>query len=290
MNMGYLGLGNMNLCMSLPKLGHFRFHSRNRKSNTEIKLNAPSLPSFIFDGYLSTKFTLTNLSSLVTVDTKIYVKGEDEVPGTFDIHAEKKEIYAQRTMGLLRGINSVKVLMLNHIFLKALGGAPDTLKTRNLEFYNLQRLELQTYLSRDCLQSVFYVIKTSPNIESLSLQIFQQNYDKPPAYPICNEINPEIIGDYWDPEFSLPCMICHLKFVEVKGLRGCVNELTFSEILLKHATALEKVALASHSTKQDSQRNKRMKKFCKMLLMFPRASENLSSAKFEQGDFIVVTN
>ncbi|KAI3912400.1 hypothetical protein MKW92_048607 [Papaver armeniacum] len=287
MDMGFLGFGDINLLMSLPKLRHLRFHSWNNESNTEVKLNAPSLSSFIFYGYLSTNFTLTNLSSLVTADIRTYVKNEDEVPGTFDIRGEKKEIYAQRMMGLLSGIRNVKILMLNRSFLKALGGAPDTLKAQHLEFYNLQRLELQAYLSRDCLQSIFYLIKISPNIESLFLQIFQHNCDKPPAYPFCHEvkINPENIGDYWDPELSLPCMICHLKFVEVKGLRGCVNELKFLDILLKHATVLGKVVLASHSIEQDPQWKKRMKFFCKMLLMYPRASENLSSAKFEQGDF-----
>ncbi|KAI3836248.1 hypothetical protein MKX03_018027 [Papaver bracteatum] len=265
------------------------FHSQNRKSNTEIKLNAPSLSSFIFDGYLSTNFTLTNLSSIVTVDIKMHIKRVDKVPRTFDIREKMKEIYAKRTMGILRGIRNVRVLSLNHIFLKALGGVPDTLEAQHLEFYNLQRLELQTYLSRDCLQSVFYLIMISPNIESISLQI--HNYDKPPAYPFCDElffnhynfscivkINPENIGDYWDPELSLPCII--IKFIEVKGLRGCVNELKFLEILLKHATVLEKVALAS-STKQDSLREKRMTKFREILQMFPIASENISCANFE---------
>ncbi|KAI3838002.1 hypothetical protein MKX03_013794 [Papaver bracteatum] len=219
--MKLFGFGNIKLHMSLPKLGQFRFDSSNDETNAKVELNAPSLSSFIFDGYLlSTNFTLTNISSLVTVDINIHVKGEDEVIGTLEICGEKKEIYAQRTMGILRGIHNVKVLTLNQDFLKV-------------------------------------------------------------------KINPENIGDYWDPELSLPCMICHLKFIEVKGLRGCVNELKFLEILLKHATVLEKVILASYSTKKDSETKQRMKKFFKMLLMFPRASENLSSAKFEQGDFLL---
>ncbi|KAI3891283.1 hypothetical protein MKX03_000111 [Papaver bracteatum] len=89
------------------------------------------------------------------------------------------------------------------------------------------------------------------------------------------KFNTENIGDYWEAGFSLPCMICHLKFVKIKGLHGRVNELKFLEILFKHATVLEKVVLASDSTKQDSLRKKRMKKFSKMLLTFPRASKNI---------------
>ncbi|MCL7033593.1 hypothetical protein MKW94_022013, partial [Papaver nudicaule] len=143
----------------------------------------------------------------------------------------------------------------------ALGGAPDILDGRSLDFCNLQLLELQTYLSRDCLHSVLYILKISPNLESLSLKISERNYQKPPVYPFCDEvkINPENIGDYWDAGLSLPCMICHLKFVEIKGLRGC------------------KLVLARYSAKQDSQREKRMTKFSEMLLMFPRASKNIIS-------------
>ncbi|MCL7044458.1 hypothetical protein MKW94_015283 [Papaver nudicaule] len=163
---------------------------------------------------MSTSFTLENLSSLVTADIKIRVKLEDQVAERDlcaeeeEICAEKKEIYAQHTMGLLRGIQNMKVLMLNDSVLKV-------------------------------------------------------------------KSNPENIGDYWDAGLSLPCMICHLKFVEIKGLCGCVNELKFLEILLKHATVLEKVILNSYSTEQDSHTKKRMTKFSEMLLKFPTTSKKI---------------
>ncbi|RZC85768.1 hypothetical protein C5167_026438 [Papaver somniferum] len=101
--------------------------------------------------------------------------------------------------------------------------------------------------------------------------------EKRKEYPYCDEVkfNTENIGDYWDTGFSLRCMICHLKFVKIKGLLGCVDELKFLEILFKHAAVLEKVVLASDSSKQDSLRKKRMKKFSEMLLTFPRASKNI---------------
>ncbi|KAI3836250.1 hypothetical protein MKX03_018029 [Papaver bracteatum] len=268
----------MNLLMSLPKLRHVRFHNRDHENNTVVELNAPSLLSFSFDGYLPTNFSLTNLSSLVTVDIKIDIHRYDQAPRTLDICEEKKFYYGQHTMGLLRGLHNVKVLSLNHSFLKALGGAPAILAAQHLEFYNLQRLEIRTYLSRDCLQSIFYLLKISPKMESFSLQLFERNYNVPPLYPFCDEvkINPENIGDYWEAELSLPCMIRHLKFVEVKGISGCVDELKFLEILLKHAMVLEKVVLTSYySTKEDSQRGKRMTKFSEILQMFPRASKSV---------------
>ncbi|KAI3855064.1 hypothetical protein MKX03_018458 [Papaver bracteatum] len=122
----------------------------------------------------------------------------------------------------------------------------------------------------------------SVNVLKLRHSFLKQNYDKPPVYPFCDEvnINPENMGDYLDAGLSLPCMISQLKFVEIKGLRGCVNELKFLEFLLKHATVLEKLVLACYSAEQDSLSEKRMryrmKKFREKLLKFPNASKNIS--------------
>ncbi|XP_026408576.1 F-box/LRR-repeat protein At4g14103-like isoform X1 [Papaver somniferum] len=285
MEMGHHGFHNTKLNISLPKLKYFVFDCQNDESDSGVKLHAPSLASFIFSSYLSTKFSPQCMSSLVTADIEIRVRREDKVVGSYDIRPEKKEAYAQHAMGFLRGIHSVKVLKFNHSFLKALGGAHYILDAQPLECYNLQHLELQTYLSRDCLHSVLYILKISPNLESLSLKISELNYDKPPVYPFCDEvnINPENMGDYLDAGLSLPCIISQLKFVEIKGLHGCVNELKFIEFLLKHATVLEKLVLACYSTEQDSLsekrmrkvREKRMKKFREMLLTFPSASKNI---------------
>ncbi|KAI3858359.1 hypothetical protein MKX03_024683 [Papaver bracteatum] len=175
-------------------------------------------------------------------------------------------------MGLLRGIRNVKVLTLDHNFLEALGGAPDILQTQPTEHFNIQHLKLHTYLSRNCLRSIFFVINNSPNAESISLQRSQAT-----ACPYYNEVkfDPDNIGDYWDAGLSLPCRICHLKIVEIKGLRGDAIELKFLELLLKHATVLEKVVLTSYSTEQDSGREKRMTKFSEMLLTFPAASKKI---------------
>ncbi|KAI3960213.1 hypothetical protein MKW98_016937 [Papaver atlanticum] len=224
------------------------------EKNSEVTLHAPSLSSFIFDSYMSTSFILENLSSLITADIEIHINREDQMPSSYSaIREEKKEFYAQRFMRFFRGVHRVKVLKLRCSFIKALGGSPHILDTQLLKFYNLRCLELWTYLSRDCLYSIFYVLKISPNIESVSLQILPvQNYDKPPVYPFCDEvkINPENIGDYWDAGLSLPCMMCHLKYVKIEGLCGCVNELKFLEILLKHSTVLEKVVLTRYSAEQ----------------------------------------
>lgn len=243
------GFRDMNLTISLPKLKYFSFKVEDQgyEINSVIKLYAPSLSSFIFESDMVTSFIVENLPSLVTADIKICAA----------TRGEEKEFYAQRMMGLLGGIHSVKVLTLNFSFLK--------------------NLELRTCLLRDCLRWVFYILKSSPNIESVSLRI-SQHRDEPPLdeYRKVVKFNPENIGgDYLDAESSLSCMICHLKFVEINDLCGCADELKFLEILLKHATVLEKVVLASNSTEQDSQQKKRMAKFSEMLLKVPTASKKI---------------
>ncbi|RZC94040.1 hypothetical protein C5167_016735 [Papaver somniferum] len=148
----------MNLTISLPKLKCFSFKVEDQgyEINSVIKLYAPSLTSFICNSDMVTSFIVENLPSLVTAEIQICVAAS----------GREKEFYAQRTMGLLRGIRSVK------------------------------------------------------------------HRDEPPLDECREEVkfNPENIGgDYLDAELSLPCMICHLKFVEINGLCGCANELKFLE-------------------------------------------------------------
>ncbi|KAI3962608.1 hypothetical protein MKW98_008475 [Papaver atlanticum] len=243
---GCRGFHNTKLDISLPKLKYFVFDCQNDESNSGVKLHAPSLASFSCVSYLSTNFILEGLSSLVDADIEIKISIEDYMPASNSvIHEDKKEFYVRRCMRFLRGLHKAKVLTLRNSFIKALGGAPHILDTQLLEFHNLKCLELWSSLSRDCLHSIFYVLKISPNMESVSLQISKLNYGKRPEYPYCDKVkfNEENIGDYWDTGLSLPCMICRLKFIEIQDLHGCVNELKFLEILLKHAPVLEKVLL-----------------------------------------------
>ncbi|KAI3838763.1 hypothetical protein MKX03_004709, partial [Papaver bracteatum] len=96
-------------------------------------------------------------------------------------------------------------------------------------------------------------------------------FDTPPLFPYCDEINDSRSQkDFWDSGLSLPCMLYHLKFVKIRGLRGCVNELKFIEILLKNSMILEEVVLCS--IKKNPRTERRMVKFNEIVLTFPRAS------------------
>ncbi|MCL7037538.1 hypothetical protein MKW94_017128, partial [Papaver nudicaule] len=98
--------------------------------------------------------------------------------------------------------------------------------------------------------------------------------NKPSLFPFCDEINFDSRSqeDYLDLELPLPCVLKHLKFVKIEGLRGSVNELKFIEILLKSSMVLEKVVLFSYSIKKDPPAERRMLKLHEILLTFPKAS------------------
>ncbi|KAI3845118.1 hypothetical protein MKX03_019785, partial [Papaver bracteatum] len=39
----------------------------------------------------------------------------------------------------------------------------------------------------------------------------------------------------------LPCGLSHLKYIEIRGMKGCDNELKFLELVLKEAVVLEEM-------------------------------------------------
>ncbi|KAI3845165.1 hypothetical protein MKX03_018086, partial [Papaver bracteatum] len=87
---------------------------------------------------------------------------------------------------------------------------------------------------------------------------------------------------------SLPCLMFHLKHVEIREVWGCEDELKFLEFLLKNAIVLEKIVLSfnkndfvrrvecSPETTGSADILQLMKKFEEKLRTLPRASPNLT--------------
>ncbi|KAI3938362.1 hypothetical protein MKW98_015261 [Papaver atlanticum] len=180
-------------------------------------------------------------------------------------------------MKLLRELHNVKDLTLSEYILKALSGAPNMLGSQPHQLYNnLQTLKLRTCLTRGCLQSITYLLRISPRVESLSLQLFESPFDdrcRRGGFLDFDEVTYDsgIVGNNRESWLLLPCMIDHLKLAEIHGIRGCLNELKFLEFLLTNAIALEKLILTPcrYYSKQEV-----VKKFHEKLLTYPRASED----------------
>ncbi|KAI3881848.1 hypothetical protein MKW92_023620, partial [Papaver armeniacum] len=109
---------NMNLIVSLPLLKHF-VYSENQ-NNDNFQLCAPSLTHLKFCGCISSDYTLENLASLTSADIFACVKRtEDTVSkNAWKIPAEKKGLYANKVMKLLKGLYNVKDLRLTEYILK----------------------------------------------------------------------------------------------------------------------------------------------------------------------------
>ncbi|RZC91085.1 hypothetical protein C5167_028912 [Papaver somniferum] len=227
---------------------------------SKVTLCAPNLSSFICFTSLVEDYRLENLSSLVTADVRINIKQYDKI-SKIELHEKKKVSHAQRMVKLLGGIHNVKVLSLTNDF-KVLAGAPEALDCQLPEFPNLQRLILKTWLSRGCIDAIIHLLKESPNLEFLELNI-----------------EPVILGakHIWNSGASLPFKLHHLKHIVIRGLQGYGNnEVRFIKIMLKNAMALEKVVLFGKFSQEDSRTKKRTKNFKATLLAYPGASSIIS--------------
>ncbi|KAI3849674.1 hypothetical protein MKW98_026588 [Papaver atlanticum] len=291
LDLGNCEFSDMSLNISSLKLEHFSIENPglaydNPKTSwlsdtptLTLTLYAPNLTTFTCTVCKLRDYSLENLSSLVSACIYLEVETDDKEPGyEIELLEEKKELYALRMMKLVRTLHNVKVLTLSEYF-KVLSEAPEILDSQLPQFLNLQRLWLTTWLSRDCVHTIIYFLKISPNIESLCLDITAPPIGScmPPWFRFCDEINdsriiynPDFQKEYRDSRLSLPCVLYHLKFVKIQGLLGRFNELKFIEILLKNSIALEKLVL--FSIEKDSHAERRMMKFNEILLGYPRAS------------------
>ncbi|XP_026382225.1 putative F-box/FBD/LRR-repeat protein At1g78760 isoform X2 [Papaver somniferum] len=219
-----------------------------------VRFYAPLLKSFICESDMKHEFdyALENISSLVTCDITMAVDwiDKEEEPGAFEKFTAED---------------------------KVMSDVPELLDRHTFEYSNLRSLTLRPFLSKECLPTITYLLKISPNIESLCVVINESPFDDgPPKYPLCDEINEDSpdISDDWETGLSLPCFLYDLKTVTVHNVKGRINELKFLEILLKNAMGLEKLVLYGYWDKDPGNMamTRRMKKFSEKLIESPRAS------------------
>ncbi|KAI3931645.1 hypothetical protein MKW92_020521, partial [Papaver armeniacum] len=119
-----------------------------------VKLSAPNLTSLICKDYMSQDYSLENLSSLVTADIGMKVSDDYrvDIPKTIsELATEVKELYGARMIKFIREVSNVTDL---------------TLSSPGL-------LEVETWVSSNCMNAVSYLVRISPNIESICLTIEQ---------------------------------------------------------------------------------------------------------------------
>ncbi|KAF6151006.1 hypothetical protein GIB67_016484 [Kingdonia uniflora] len=92
-------------------------------------------------------------------------------------------------------------------------------------------------------------LRAGSNVKFLKLSpwVLKKGIMEPPMYRYYDGKKLSSKGEYWEAGLSLQCSLDHLKFVEIYGVLGCVNELKFLEILLKFSVVLEKMVIFTTS-------------------------------------------
>ncbi|KAI3935644.1 hypothetical protein MKW98_022652 [Papaver atlanticum] len=204
-------------------------------------------PSLICKDYMSQDYSLENLSSLVTADIGMKVK----------------ELYGARMIKFRRAVSNVADLTLSSPgFLEVVSGSLDSLGDPYFQFNNLRFLKVETWVSSNCMNAIAYLVRVSPNIESICLTIEQKELNTNNPGGDC------IVGS------QFPCLH-FLKFVQIQGIQGCLNELKFLQVLLNKAIVLEKVTLLCYK-RDSSDRAAQLMEFKEMLLAFRSTSSSVS--------------
>ncbi|OVA14883.1 F-box domain [Macleaya cordata] len=277
------------LDISAPQLKHleienYRYFYPPSYSNEEnfdeedeypIKLYAPNLISFdCKDHLMSRDYSIENLSALVKAEiglgTDVY--DGDEVPYLND---KERKLYSQRMMKFLRALHNVETLAIRAPFLYVVSADTALLESTHIQFCNIRCLKLRTWLSRDCINSITYILRISPNIETLFLDIIRDKKGILPIYAIPDEVrfNSANIEIHLETEVSLH----HLKDVTIRGAQGRLNEFAFLEILLKKAMVLKSVTLYTPKKKSPNSIpiKTQSEKIVQQLQALPRAASSI---------------
>ncbi|KAI3943992.1 hypothetical protein MKW92_031512 [Papaver armeniacum] len=236
---------------------------------------------------MSTDYSLQNLSSLAIADiSATSVRKNEDAPPELELPAGVKELFAKRMTHFLRAVHNVKDLRLSYLSLEFASGALEKLDGQLPQYHNLRYMKLRTSLSTDSLNAITYLLKITPNVESIDIHITQHYiartkerlFHKPAVCPYFDQVDSADVESYWKTKLSLPSMLHSLKSVKILGAQGLVNELMLLELFLKTSAALEQVVVESCTLRESKSdlSKRRMKKFSEMLLKLPRAAATIS--------------
>ncbi|RZC46405.1 hypothetical protein C5167_039356 [Papaver somniferum] len=267
-----------NLVITSPKLKHLMidlyFPGTNKKDST-IKLNTPSLLSFRCKDYMSRDYYVeTYLSVLVKAELDM-TPGEFDANGILQLEGNSRSLYEQRMMKLLKAFHTIEDLTLSVWFFEINAWDCSAIyPVYTTSMCNLRCLRLGAGLADRSLKMILNLLMNSLQIESLVIEINKAIFTTPPS-PYWDEVDLTTSANYeslWETqEPYVQYMMHELKFAEVRGVQGRLNELVLLQFLLKQCTVLEKVLIYLVDEQSPNTKRKATKFFHK-LASFPRAS------------------
>ncbi|KAK9140845.1 hypothetical protein Scep_010526 [Stephania cephalantha] len=243
-----------------------------------IRVCAPNLKYLLCDDDMRKEFSFVNKLAYLE-HAKIameVIKGRMKCSPLDDwpIDDDQRKRIVRRVTSILEAVRYAEYLTLNPMTLLVSFESRFAQQSLSLQFPNLKHLKLQTRFSRDSAISIMYLLKSSPQIETLKIEIVENTFSWEPLILEENQLTSTNIGEWWQSELSNQCMFHHLKDVKIFGVVGCVTEVKLVEVMLKKALILRRVVLCSCASSPI--RKNWLIDLSQILLDVPRASSNVA--------------
>ncbi|KAF5178993.1 Fbd-associated f-box protein [Thalictrum thalictroides] len=215
---------------------------KNGGRSAKLQLHSPNLTSFDYWGGNCGIYSMTNLSSLVTVN--IWVHFRDE------------EVAQSESVRMLQMFNHTRSLVLKNSFPMCFFWQEQLAST----FDNLRHLKL----IRLCCCN-YNLLESCPHIETLIWELPQ---------PVVN-CRTKGRGNECGAQISSECKFLHLKSVKIQNLEGCEHELKFIKYILRNGAVLENITITTKKA-LSSEREKELEEFSMKLQCLFKASSTVT--------------
>ncbi|PIA56059.1 hypothetical protein AQUCO_00700416v1, partial [Aquilegia coerulea] len=244
--------------INAPNLNKLTVDGKDSSStaNSRIRICAQNLMVLLIKGSMYQDYSLENVSSLVTAFIDVY-----EVTGLFASHL--KVDLAKQFSNLLKGLHNAKSLTLSAYSFQRFPEVPNLFDSlaafQNLGFLKLTEWNITKYI---CV--IAKLLEKFSNLETLVLVGNDEFVHS----------DSQGRGGDWGAQLSLsPCMLLHLKSVEIQHPYECGNFFKFLEFLLKNAVDLESIVMTEMTT--HATEKKKLVKLGKKLQVAPKSSSKV---------------
>ncbi|KAG0469599.1 hypothetical protein HPP92_015646 [Vanilla planifolia] len=205
---------------------------------TEVKIYAPHLLQLELHSGEPRTYHIKDVSSIVFACLEI--RG---MTTCLSINSSIQKNYHQMLESLMAGLHEVRALSLSSWCLQVLPPHDVVHHCLPTPLHHLKHLKVDVQFDKDELPGIACLLRNSPNLERLTIQLFRQAHmdreveavgNLTACFSDCGEEN------FWNCQ-SVPffCLKHNLKKVVVENFKGEDNEINLLKFLLKNACVLE---------------------------------------------------
>nr|DAD20802.1 TPA_asm: hypothetical protein HUJ06_022265 [Nelumbo nucifera] len=247
------GLSHLKISDSNLRLESLRIHDC-RPLSQGVDICAPKLRSFKYFGHI-VRFGPEKMLSLheVSLDFGLQTLLYDQ---------------DQKLGKLLLHLDHVRVMSVCSYLIQVLPAEGQCLPT---PLCNLRHLTLNTMLDNHELPGISFLLRSSPKLQSLSIELGLGREIKgynPPRMDMSL-----VGGDYWQSEEQpFGCILNHLEFVRINWFTGAENEISLARYIVKNAMALKKMIIHICQDSTLDEINSMTSRLSREILDCPKAS------------------